>query len=462
MQKQNPIDDLFRSGLTDYRLTPSDERREEFIREASGIRAKRSWTGWWLIAGTILILAGSVAFLLTNRRDDHPVAPKSGTITELTGKTTLSSLPLTLETEAKPQENPSAKAIPLSGKTKAAAPARLAAPSGVIAQNKPSQDQPVTNKEANNESSPGQPVKSEEKNIELKTADKTPPAENPAVDQKTKEPGSNPLVNPPETGEAAKSAKAETQLQVKPGNNEKEAVYKVKSRPPGKWNVSAGVNYTPEWMFNTLNGDKNVSNFGAEGTFHFGRYSIRTGVGLSITKGSNEMLVQTNPYLGSYKSLDSIIFNWDLKHYNLVPTYYTSGKEVFDTVVNYNYSYYQKRYTYLQIPLVLGYDFFQKDWFTLGARAGVEMSLLLKTEVLTATYDPGKDRIITINNVTPDRIQLNWQALAGINAAFRISRLFSIEAEPEVRYYFNSVYEPSDITKKPWSVGFRAAFLVTF
>jgi hypothetical protein len=174
------------------------------------------------------------------------------------------------------------------------------------------------------------------------------------------------------------------------------------------------------------------------------------------------MLVQTNPYLGSYKALDSIAFNWDLKHYNLVPTYYTSGKDVYDTVVNYNYSYYKKRYTYLQVPLVLGYDFLQKNWFTLGARAGAVMSLLLKTETLSASYDPGKDRIITINNVTPDRIQLNWQALVGINASFRLSRLFSIEAEPDLRYYFNSVYESSELTKKPWSVGFRAAFLVTF
>jgi len=40
--------------------------------------------------------------------------------------------------------------------------------------------------------------------------------------------------------------------------------------------------------------------------------------------------------------------------------------------------------------------------------------------------------------------------------------LFSIEAEPDLRYYFNSVYESSELTKKPWSVGFRAAFLVTF
>ena len=90
------------------------------------------------------------------------------------------------------------------------------------------------------------------------------------------------------------------------------------------------------------------------------------------------------------------------------------------------------------------------------------MSLLLNTQNLSTTYDPGKDRIITINNVTPDRIQMNWQAMGGLNAAFRLSRRFSIELEPDVRYYFNSVYEPSELTKKPWSIGVRTAFVVTF
>ena len=78
------------------------------------------------------------------------------------------------------------------------------------------------------------------------------------------------------------------------------------------------------------------------------------------------------------------------------------------------------------------------------------------------TYDPGKDRIVTINNITPDRIHLNWQAIGGINVSFRLSGRFSIEVEPEVRYYFNSVYESSELTKKPWSVGIRTAFIIKF
>ncbi len=67
-----------------------------------------------------------------------------------------------------------------------------------------------------------------------------------------------------------------------------------------------GAYYTPEWMFNTLEGDKYVNNFGLEGTFRFGRYSVRTGLGLSITRGTNELVIGYNDYLGTYRELDSI------------------------------------------------------------------------------------------------------------------------------------------------------------
>ena len=268
----------------------------------------------------------------------------------------------------------------------------------------------------------------------------TQPPSNPAT-----QPPSNPVTQPP--------SNPVTQL---PSHQQPDIRY-----PSKKWNISIGANYTPEVMFNTLNGDKFANNMGLEGTFHVGRYSVRTGVGLSFTTGWNEMLVESNPYLGAYKALDSITFAWG-DNYNLVPTYFTKTEAVFDTTLQYTYTDIKKRYTYLQVPLVLGYDFWENSWLSLGVRAGAVMSVLLNTKTSSMTFDPGKDRIVQINNITPDRIELNWQAMGGINAAFRLSQRFSIELEPEIRYYFNSVYESSVLTKKPWSVGVRAAVVVTF
>jgi len=228
------------------------------------------------------------------------------------------------------------------------------------------------------------------------------------------------------------------------------------------WNIHAGVYYMPEWIFNSLDRNKYINNFGAEGVFHFGPYSITTGIGMSATRAYNEMVVETNHYLGSYKQLDSMTYHWDSRHYYLIKTVYTSLHSVFDTTLHYNYYTRQMEYTYLQVPLILGDDFLKLKWFALGVRAGPVMSVLVKTRVLTSAFDAGKDKIVTINDISPGRIQLNWQAMAGVNAAFRISRRFVIELDPNIRYYFDSVNEKLSPADKPWSVGLQTSFFVIF
>jgi hypothetical protein len=411
MQKQNPIDDLFRRGLADYTVRPSDERRGELIKDV-GTQVKRPWSMWWLagLLGLIIVGVGTAVILNIESREKSPIAnPVAG-----------DNRPLSL-----------AHDLPITHADRTTTPALVAT------------DPASTS------------LKLNDKAIE------TPPVLNPVT----------PPLASPEKNNPAPLAKTREAASVKhdtiilPAHDSKPPSLTRShdnSGLPKKWNISLGAYYTPEWMFNTLNGDKYVNNMGVEGTFHFGRYSVRTGVGLSITTGWHEVLVQSNPYLGTYQALDSIIFTWDATHYKLNSTYFTKGTNVYDTSLQYTYTNIKKQYTYLQIPLVLGYDFWQNNWLTLGFRAGAVMSLLLNTQNLSTAYDSGKDRIITINNVTPDRIQMNWQAMGGINAAFRLSRRFSIELEPDVRYYFNSVYEPSELTKKPWSIGVRTAFIVTF
>jgi len=226
--------------------------------------------------------------------------------------------------------------------------------------------------------------------------------------------------------------------------------------------ISAGVYYSPEWMFNTLeaNNSMRADNFGLEGTYHFGPYSVGTGIGLSLSTGTNEVVIGYNDYLGTYRGLDSIVFKWDEGHNYLLPVYYYTDKIVYDSLLKIDYSYYEKSYIYLQIPIILGYDFIMHKKFSLGVRLGPTLSILLQSKAKNTVYDPGEDRIMQMNNVTPERVETNWQISAGINTAFALSRRFSLEAEPDFHYYFNSVYEKSDNDKKPWSIGFRIAFLI--
>jgi len=439
MQKQNPIDDLFRSELADYEVRPSDERRAAFMQEAVGKPSKPFWLFWWLIGVTVVIAVGvGIALLL---RDDRSISLAHDD-RSLSIPRDDHSMPLTHDDRSLsiPRDDHS---MPLTHDDRS-----LSIP----------RDENIGNSRLKSDAKPI--LNSGNKN-EINSSgiqDPVPAERSEAADSiQSPESAERSEATPPATVQSTASAERSEAADSLPPSPDHD-----KSHPPKKWNISTGIYYTAESMFNTLNGDKFVNNFGIEGTFHFGRYSVRTGAGLSVTTGSNEILRQTNSYLGEYSALDSITFNWDTKHVRLVPTYYLKKQNVYDTTISYNYSYNNKRYTYLQLPLVLGYDFLQNNWLSIGIRGGVVMSLLLKSENTSDYYEPGKDKIITVNNVSPDRIQLNWQGIGGINATFRLSRRFSLEVEPEVRYYFNSVYESSEITTKPWSLGVRAAFIITW
>jgi len=454
MQKQNSIDDLFRRELADSRVTPSDERREAFLREAAKETGKRSAKRWWIagLGAGLLITAGVGLWILeespvekgTKARHENSKVKISEKIS--TGNTDKNitvvqkinkgkEKPVVKETIRKPETKSRVNNLENLSSSSSELPVPVASNATPMDQAKvASIVQPA---------SPAQVPETGTKSPVKQAAPEKQPAEQSVTN-------------------TAPFQEDEKKISLETRGKTKVTKHREKRSLPQNWNISTGVYYSPEWMFNTLNGDKFANNMGVEGTFHFGPYSVRTGVGLSITAGSNEILAQTNPYLGSYNVLDSIVFRWNDKHTSLIPTEYTSSANAYDTVLSSSYSYMKKRYTYLQVPLVLGYDFWKNNWLSLGVRAGAVMSLLLKTENLSAAYESGKDRIISINNISPDRIQLNWQAVGGFDAAFRLSRRLSIELEPDVRYYFNSVYESSSITKKPWSVGIRTAFLITF
>lgn len=230
-----------------------------------------------------------------------------------------------------------------------------------------------------------------------------------------------------------------------------------------EWRLGTGVYFSPEWMFRTLEDTKFITNFGIEGTFRFGRYSIRTGAGLSISKGTNQLQIEYNDYLGSYMKLDSMTFTWDNNHHQIIPlAWYLTNKDVYDSLMKLEDAKIVKRYTYLQVPLILGYDFFQRNKVSMGFRAGPVLSVLLSEKILSDTYDPGKKRIISINEITPEQVNLNWEIMVGFNAAFRLWRNLGIEIEPYGKYYFNSVYQSSGNTGKPWSVGLRASLFISF
>jgi hypothetical protein len=456
MKKQpNKVDDFFRETLQDHTVVPSENAKAAFLKEAAILEGSRKLNRklYFYLSAVVLLIAISAGLFFV--RSNHSEKETSSTISNSAISNSIHDKKIKSNINIKQSElHPIEKQeIPLVTTN--------------IQKTNDNNPQKRNNKNVNiihsslvqkNElSSPGFFSSTTEKSISL-----NPPSE-PQTKQPVTEPAA-PMNTQPLSDNAIKadSLKKTTNKTVdtlitqnssngnpKPGSGTN----------PKIWNVAIGGYYAPEWLFNTLEGEKYVNNFGIEGTFHFGRYSIRTGAGLSITKGTNELSVSYNDYEGSYNKLDSISFVWDAYRTHLIPTYHYTKTSVWDSVMKTHYAKIIKRYTYMQVPLILGYDFWKNDHFSIGLRIGPILSILLKTEQVSDNYDPGKDRIIQINMITPERIQTYWQFMGGINAAFCLSRKIGLEVEPELRYYFNSVYEKPVNNKKPWSTGIRIAFL---
>jgi len=217
--------------------------------------------------------------------------------------------------------------------------------------------------------------------------------------------------------------------------------------------------YRPEITYNLIQSNMLSHHFGLEVQYRFfnDRYSIRTGAGLSVSKGYYEYATEYQEFLGSYQKLDSITFAWDERKYHLLPTYFKSEEEVFDDMLTTEYAKVMKQHFYLQLPMILGYDFIQQKNLRFGFRAGPRLSLLMETKTLSHLVNQGKNKVIQINQITPDRIRANWQFVAAVNLGlYSKGRLF-YELEPQFTYYFNSVYESPDQQKRPWSLGLRLA-----
>lgn len=222
--------------------------------------------------------------------------------------------------------------------------------------------------------------------------------------------------------------------------------------------TSVGIYYRPEVIFNIIENDKYIHNFGIEFKFHpFNpRYEIRTGFGLSVSKGYYEYQVDYNQYLGSYNSLDSVSFTVADNGFNLVPEYHFSNADVYNDYLSTYYTKIYRQHIYLQIPLEMGYDFVKTKKNAIGFRVGPTLSILMNQKPINLQYNAGKDKVVQINRITPDRISANWQLMGGFNFTHYIGH-FIFEIEPRITYYFNSVYEKNDLSSSPYSVNLRLA-----
>lgn len=449
------IDKRFREALLHHTVTPSEEARRAFLKEAGAIMPLKGNSKRWLWWTSLILIPSGAAVLIwiaLGSGDGAGIPVPSSLVGNPSGekgspgKTTeqvsyvapeipspsIEHVPFTKTPQIPDRKHPATTTpAPLTPDLRTAEPAAFPVRPSV-----PSESFPEGKQTA----------------VKQDIEPSLPPPDADRSDQD---------VEIPESIPATTGAIPDTAF-PKPEKNTPEIHTERPRSAKLSLHLGSGICWSPEWMFNTLEGTKSIHTFAMEGVFSMGPYSIRTGAGLHIGKGTNEVLIDYHDYLGAYNKLDSMDFHYNTSTQKYVPVYYMSQREVWDSLMKTDQGKIVKRYTYLQIPLILGYDFLRLEHFSLGLRVGPQLSILLSTKQLSAPYEPGKKMVVKVNDIAPGQIDLNWQLLAGLNASVSLSDRWRLEVEPFAKYYFNSVYEKPVNQQKPWSAGIRTALMFKF
>jgi len=165
----------------------------------------------------------------------------------------------------------------------------------------------------------------------------------------------------------------------------------------------------------------------------FNHFFIQSGINLRFTSDKGNLAVDYNRYLGSYEDVYEVTF--DSTENGIIPTYHTQSVEVYDTVNHYSISETKANYTYLEIPLLVGYRY-TFGRFSLFGKAGPAASFLVVKDVPEAGFPEDKARIVNVNYQT-----VNWQLMMGAGVDYKLADKLNFSLEPTFRFAIKQEYE---------------------
>lgn len=190
-------------------------------------------------------------------------------------------------------------------------------------------------------------------------------------------------------------------------------------------------------------------------TYNTSRFLIEGGVELSYSYDIGDYVVDMQTYdsIGYYNSVggfiqdpnnpDSVIFEMQM-----VP--------VHDSVQHNLHQQTQNQYTYLQFPLMVGYQAMESGIFSAYIKAGPSFSFLLNRQEPNLNYINPDATVNQIYNYTPTRMNTSIQVLVSVSMRLQLNEKFGILVEPTYRYYLKSVYDNNNASlKNPYGISVR-------
>ncbi len=167
--------------------------------------------------------------------------------------------------------------------------------------------------------------------------------------------------------------------------------------------------------------------------------------------------------MGSYINLDSIgtivyidtILNQTV--INLI--YYSHNEDIYDSIKDILTQQTNNRYTYLNIPLLLGYKKEYKRW-SVFLKGGPVLSFLIYRKEPGVTIIDDKMVISSVTNKTPSRLETNWQFLFSLGCAYRLTNKLYFAVEPTWKFYRSNYSDrPKSSSGQPNSFGVKTGLI---
>jgi len=190
-----------------------------------------------------------------------------------------------------------------------------------------------------------------------------------------------------------------------------------------------------------------------------GPWLLETGAAICLSNDNGRFMINYNSYdsLGYYNKVVSFSPDPDnpgTMHFNTVV------QGVYDSIGHEQETKTTNRYTYLQIPLMVGYQLYASRLLSISLKAGPVFSLMLGSNEPSVTFSQEAASLQSIDNLSPARVSTNWQVAAGLGIGLHLSRGFTLQFEPTYKTYLRPVYQNN--RTKPQSIGIKAGLLYRF
>jgi len=239
--------------------------------------------------------------------------------------------------------------------------------------------------------------------------------------------------------------------------------FNIKDDYAKKANLGMGLHFTPAVIFYDVNPAKNTYSGDITLNYINDNFTVQLGAGINKTNdvGKYKINYTSEDSVGYYREVTSFSFDQDNPDSVIVNYQQTV---VFDSIPHYSLVEKNNSYTYFQVPLTLGYKFYNSKRFHCSVKLGMIYSLLIDKYEPTVEYNAISGSLENIERQVPARFNSNWMLTAGINIGFMLNDKIVFSIEPYYGQYLNSVYQnnPEFDNKKPFVIGVRTGFDLNF